>query len=255
MISSSPFSLKGRKILITGASSGIGRTIAIETTKVGAELIICGRNEDKLNETFSLINSLGSFNHKKISFDLSDEEKIAEVVSEIDKLDGIVFAAGVDQICPFILTTRAHIYKSFESNFIGHTLFLQKLLKQKLLNKSASTVFISSVNGTVLGSKGHSLYAATKGAVNGLVRSLANELSSKKMRVNAIAPGMVKAGLFEVNAAVLSEEELEQHQKDYPLGFGEAEDVAYLCIYLLSNASKWMTGQILTLDGGLTINR
>ena len=121
-------------------------------------------------------------------------------------------------------------------------------------NASYSFVFFSSINGTLIGSRGHSLYAAAKGAINGIVKSLANELSKRKIRVNAVAPGLVETGLFEVNKELISDEDMESYRKKYPLGFGMPEDVCNLVIFLLSDASKWITGQIIVIDGGVTLN-
>lgn len=250
-----PFSLERKKILITGASSGIGRIIAAEASLAGANIVICGRNSKRLSETFDLLHQGDNQHHEKVIFDLSDESVTLEVIQQFNDFDGIVFAAGSDLIQPFSFTTSQQLKAIMDDNFTGQALMLQKLIKAKKINSGASIVFFSSVNGTSIGSKGHSLYAAAKGAINGLVRVLANELSKKKVRVNAIAPGMVETGLMKMNEEVVSKELLEAHRKDYPLGFGRPEDVAYLCIYLLSGASVWMTGQSITIDGGLGINR
>ena len=255
MLNSTAFSLSHKIILITGASSGIGRSLAIEASSCGATVLICGRSVERLEATFKELNvSLGQI-HKKIVFDLSDEAEASKIAENLNNLDGVVFTAGSDLIQPFSFASSNHLKTVMDDNFTGHALFLQKLVKGKKINSKASLIFISSVNGTSIGSKGHSLYAAAKGAINGLVRVLANELARKKIRVNAVAPGMVETGLMKHNAEVVSSDELEAHKKHYPLGFGRPEDVAYLCIYLLSNASAWMTGQTITIDGGLTINR
>lgn len=250
-----PFSLDGKKILITGASSGIGRTVAIEASLVGANIVICGRNSERLNKTFDLLHCIDNQRHERVVFDLADELATSATIQQLSEFDGIVFAAGSDLIQPFSFTTSQQLKSIMDDNFTGQVLMLQKLIKTKKINQGASIVFFSSVNGTSIGSKGHSLYAAAKGAINGLVRVLANELSKKKIRVNAIAPGMVETGLIKINEEIVSQELLEAHRKDYPLGFGRPEDVAYLCIYLLSTASVWMTGQSITIDGGLGINR
>lgn len=250
-----PFSLEGKKILITGASSGIGRTVAIEASLAGANIVICGRNSERLNKTFDLLHRIYNQRHERIVFDLADELATSATIHQLSDFDGIVFAAGSDLIQPFSFTTSQQLKSIMDDNFTGQVLMLQKLIKTKKINQGASIVFFSSVNGTSIGSKGHSLYAAAKGAINGLVRVLANELSKKKIRVNAIAPGMVETGLMKMNEEIVSQELLEEHRKDYPLGFGRPEDVAYLCIYLLSTASVWMTGQSITIDGGLGINR
>lgn len=255
MLNSNPFTLRNKKILITGASSGIGRTMAIEASLSGASLLICGRSAERLEETFANLDVKPGQTHKKIIFDLSDETAVLKTAENLNDLDGIVFAAGSDLIQPFSFAKSNQLKTIMDDNFIGHALFLQKLIKGKKINSNASIIFISSVNGTSIGSVGHSLYAAAKGAINGFVRVLATEMARKKIRVNAVAPGMVETGLMKINAEVVSSEDLEAHRKDYPLGFGRPQDVAYLCIYLLSNAAVWMTGQIITIDGGLTINR
>lgn len=249
-----PFSLKEKSFLITGASSGIGRSVAIESSLLGASLIICGRNEDRLQETFENLNHGINQEHQKLIFDLNDQGATNNILSNIDKIDGIVLAAGNDLILPFHFTDDIKLRKILDDNLIGNVALLQKLIKGKKIIANSSIVFFSSVNGTSIGSKGHSLYAAAKGAINGMVRSLANELARKKIRVNAVAPGLVETGLFETNQEIVTNVEIESYRKEYPLGFGSPEDVSFLTIFLLSTASKWITGQIITIDGGLTIN-
>lgn len=254
MLNRNPFSLEGKNILITGASSGIGRSVAVESSFSGANVFICGRNVDKLEDTFHKLHHGPNQNHKKLIFDLNDEEKLINILNEVDKIDGVVLAAGNDLILPFKFTNNLNLKNILDDNLIGNVSLLQNLIRTNKISSNSSIVFFSSVNGTLIGSKGHSLYAAAKGAINGIVRSLANELARKKIRVNAVAPGLVETGLFQINQNVVSKEEIESYRKDYPLGFGSPEDVSYLTIFLLSAASKWITGQIITIDGGLTIN-
>jgi NAD(P)-dependent dehydrogenase (short-subunit alcohol dehydrogenase family) len=254
MLATNPFSLVGKNILVTGASSGIGKSVAVQSSAMGANLIICGRNESRLQETFDILHIDKNQIHKKLIFDLKDEESIKEISKNINNLDGVVLAAGNDVIIPFNLTDRSTLYGILDDNLIGNVSLLQNLIKFKKIESNSSIVFFSSVNGTLIGSKCHSLYAAAKGAINGIVRSLANELSRKKIRVNAVAPGLVETGLFDLNKAIISAEEFSLYQKSYPLGFGKPEDISLLTIFLLSTASRWITGQIITIDGGLTIN-
>jgi NAD(P)-dependent dehydrogenase (short-subunit alcohol dehydrogenase family) len=127
------------------------------------------------------------------------------------------------------------------------------LLKNKLINKNASLVFISSINGTTVGSKAHTIYAASKGGINGFVMALANEISKQGIRVNAIAPGMLKTNLMEGVKLIVSSDNLDEHLADYPLGIGAPKDVASLSMFLLSDQSSWMTGQTIVIDGGYSI--
>lgn len=248
------FSLRDKNILVTGASSGIGKVIAIELSKAGANLTITGRNQERLVQTFQLLDRSYGQEHLSAILDFADTASIDTVDIGSHSFDGIVLAAGVNVIIPFSFLSKDILDNVMNSNFTGNILLLKRLIQRKLFNKNGSVVFISSINGTTIGSKGHSIYAASKGAINGMMRSLANELSKQSIRVNAISPGLIHSGMFEQNSDVLSKEDLDKYVKRYPLGIGKPEDIAYSCIFLLSKASRWITGQTIIVDGGISIN-
>ena len=242
-----PFSIEGKTILITGASSGIGRSTAIECSKLGATLIITGRDEIRLKETFS---QLTGNNHNLIFADLSDDSEIEKLVISMPELDGIVHSAGFLKKLPFKFLTMDSLLETFQSNFFGPALLTQKLHKKKKLKNECSVVFISSIAANVA-SVGNSSYMASKGALHSLSRGMALELSDKKIRVNCIEPALVKTNL----TSSMSVEDLDKYEKRFPLGrFGKPEEIAFASIYLLSDAAKWITGTSLRIDGGITLS-
>jgi len=243
-----PFSLEGKTILVTGASSGIGRAIAIDCSKMGAKIVITARNEVRLTETFS---SLAGQNNLKIIADITmDKPKIIE---SLPALDGFVNAAGIIGIQPFHFISEGEIKKMFEVNFFSPVLLAQQIIKKKLLKKNSSIVFISSLAGNVIASKGNAAYSASKSALTAIAKTMALELAFKRIRVNSILPGMVKTEMMESFLQSLTSEQLEEDEKKYPLGYGSPEDVALAAIYLLSDASKWVTGSSLIMDGGYSL--
>lgn len=244
------FSLEGKKILITGASSGIGEGIAIETAKQGAHLIIVARSTEKLEATHAKLQK-NSLDHQIKSCDVSAIEDLDSLVASIEPLDGLVLNAGAVKLAPIAFINDEVIDDLFEINIKSSIRLLQRLVRAKKLKKGASVVFISSI-ATQKATIGNAVYNATKGAVNTLVKSVALEMASKQIRTNAILPGFVPTKILS-NGAV-SAEDLEAHKKNYPLGrYGTPEEIAYLAIYLLSDASQWMTGSLINLDGGFSL--
>ncbi|RWY57321.1 SDR family NAD(P)-dependent oxidoreductase [Mucilaginibacter gilvus] len=244
-----PFSLENKTILVTGASSGIGRQIAISTAGMGASLYISGRNTERLNETLQLLPRAG---HTHNTADLTNESELDVLVDASPNLDGLVLSSGIVQTLPFKFASHLALDNMMQANFYAPVLLLNKLLRKKKLNKGCSVVFISSIAGNFTGTKGNSMYSASKGAINAMQKVIAVELAAQKIRVNNVSPAMVKTGMLD-NATVFSTEQIEQDEKNYPLGYGEPLDVANGVIYLLSDASKWVTGISLILDGGFTI--
>jgi len=247
-----PFSLEGKTILVTGASSGIGRGIAVECSKMGAKIVITGRNIERLQETFNLLEGYG---HTIISADLSKQEEIEMLVSTTPELNGCVHSAGIPKICAVKFINRKTIEEIFNVNTIAPILLTSLLTKRnKLLNRS-SIVFISSISGVFVANTGESPYSATKGAISGFVKGAAFELAAKGTRVNSINPGLVPTNILKLSNTVFSPEQLEETMyKRYPLKrVGTPEDVAYAAIYLLSEASNWVTGVNLVVDGGYTL--
>jgi NAD(P)-dependent dehydrogenase (short-subunit alcohol dehydrogenase family) len=243
-----PFSLTGKTILVTGASSGIGRAIAIDCSKMGAAIVITGRNEERLKGTFS---SLTGKNNSMIIADITLHQ--AKIIESLPALDGLVNAAGIIGIQPFNFISEEEIKKMFEVNFFSPVLLTQQIIKKKLLNKNSSIVFISSLAGNVIVSKGNAAYSASKSALTAIAKTMALELVPKRIRVNSILPGMVKSEMMESFLQKLTTDQLEEDGEKYPLGYGAPEDVSNAAIYLLSDASKWVTGSSLILDGGYSL--
>jgi NAD(P)-dependent dehydrogenase (short-subunit alcohol dehydrogenase family) len=244
-----PFTLENKKILVTGASSGIGKAIAIESSKMGATLIITGRNKNRLGETF---DSLDGKAHKQIVADLRNTEELGELISKITELDGIVHSAGITNPVPFQFIDKIKLENIFSINFMSPTLLSKNLLNKKLIKKGASIVFISSVSGIYCSSFANSMYSATKGAINGLIKGMALDLSGRLIRVNAICPAMIETNILK--DGIITIDQLEEDKNKYPLKrYGKPEEVAYAAIYLLSDASSWITGSNLIIDGGYTL--
>jgi NAD(P)-dependent dehydrogenase (short-subunit alcohol dehydrogenase family) len=243
----SPFSLEGKNIMITGASSGLGESVAIECSESKARLHIAGRNEEKLDQTF---NQLNGDNHSKFSFDLASTEDILNFCSELPSLDGLVLCAGITKSIPVKHVSTSLVNEIFQTNIFGSIQIIQTLLKQKKINKNASIVFISSIS-TTYADKGNSIYSASKGAINSFSRGLALELAVRGITSNCIEPGFISSDLL--IAGTITEEQIREEEKRYPLGFGQPTDIANAAIYLLSDASRWMTGSVMRIDGGVTL--
>lgn len=248
MSSYNPFSLEGKTILVTGASSGIGKTTAIECSKMGARIIACGRNEERLRESVSMFEGEG---HKYVVGDLLKSTDLEALLAKIEKLDGVVLSAGRGLTLPFQFATREKFNDIFDINFFSPIELLRLLIKKKKMNTGSSVVFLVSIGGTGRFSVGNSIYGASKAALQAMVRFCSQELASKKIRVNGINPGMVNTPL--IKGGTIAPEQLLEDMAKYPLKrYGEPEDIAYAAIYLLSNASSWVTGQSLVVDGGIT---
>lgn len=249
-ITYNPFSLEGKTILVTGASSGIGRSTAIECSKAGAKVVLTARNEARLKETLSMLTGEG---HSYIVADLANEEQMDRLVVEMPIIDGLVNNAGfnVMQLVPFI--KDEDLIKVMRVNLEAPILLTHKVVKKKKIAKESSIVFTSSIAGKGVCSAGNSLYSASKGGLTAFMKNAALELASKKIRCNAVLPGMVETPLKEGKSNI-TEEQWEINRQLYPLKrFGNPEDVAYAIIYLLSDASAWMTGSELVIDGGRSL--
>ena len=244
-----PFSLEGKTILITGASSGIGRAASIQCAEMGAKVILVDLNENGLQETKELI---GRDNIEYRVLDLTDLEKLCEMVSTLPKLDGVASNAGIVLSLLAKFSEPKDMERIFRINTFSHINLVQQLVVQKKLNKCASIVFTSSMSGVYCGIAGGSLYGATKSALLGYSKALALELAPRGIRVNTIHPGMIETPL--TSGTALSKDLLAEDAKNYPLGrYGKPEEVAYSIVYLLSDATVWMTGSQLLIDGGYSI--
>ena len=240
-----PFSLVGKTILVTGASSGIGQAIAVAISKMGATVIISGRNKDKLNNTLSLMS--GDSNCI-VTADLTKGDDISSLADYVPQLNGIVHCAGIGHRRPAKLLTAYDIESVMHANFSGSVLLQAALLSKKKVKKDSSIVFIAS-KAADYPSPGNSVYSASKGALISYAKCLALELAPRGIRVNCICPAMVWTDLILQNEVTLAE--LKESEKDYPLKrYGKPEDIAYLAVYLLSDASSWMTNSCIDITGG-----
>lgn len=240
--------LHHKTILVTGASSGIGAAIAIQLSKLGAQLILTGRDINKLNHVKS---ELSSGKHTVIQADLTNEEAIQELVSKVNSIDGLVHSAGIIKPFPVKYIQKQQINQMLDINYTAPVLLTSLLLKKKKVNDQASIVFMSSISST-FAHKGGALYSSSKAAIKAYSKTLAIEHSGKKIRSNVIEAAMVKTPLFDQAEAAVTKEMMDQHELQYPLGFGETADIANAVMFLLSDASKWITGTQLIMDGGLT---
>jgi NAD(P)-dependent dehydrogenase (short-subunit alcohol dehydrogenase family) len=237
------------QILITGASSGIGREISIKLSELGYQCVLTGRNLKELEIT---LGKMSGFNHLIFSGDLNNDIFINKICSEIGELNGLIHSAGIIKLLPIKFINREDFDKIMNTNFFSPFFLTQTLIKKKKLLNYSSILFISSISGPIIGSKGNLMYSASKSAINGIVKVLALELAEKKIRVNAISAGMIYSDMWK-ESNILSSEQLTQDSKKYPLGYGKPTDVASLASFLISNESTWITGSTIVLDGGFTI--
>lgn len=245
-----PFSLKGKNILITGASSGIGQKCAIVCSEMGANVILVARRKERLTQTLS---QLTSGNHLMFPFDVTDfaniEFIIKEAVSKVGLINGFVHSAGTEFTMPLSSTKPENYDNLFKTNVISAFEF-SKILAKKKYSQNLSIVFIASVM-SFLGEVGHTAYCSSKGALIAGCKAMALELVGKKIRVNTICPAQIRdTEITENMLSNFTEENKKNKLEMHPLGYGDASDVAYASVYLLSEASKWVTGTNLIVDGG-----
>jgi NAD(P)-dependent dehydrogenase (short-subunit alcohol dehydrogenase family) len=244
-----PFSLEGKTVLITGAASGIGRATAKECANMGATLVLFDLNEAGLA---SVKADIGDESIVTMALNLTDYDALCNAVEQLPKLDGVFSNAGIVLSLMAKFSKKEDMEKIFNVNTFSHINLIQQLISQKKLNKGASIVFTSSMSGVYAGLVGGSLYGSTKGAIVGYSKALAIELAPRGIRVNTIHPGMIETPLTKNTA--LSQDVLDEDAKNYPLGrYGKPEEVAYAVVYLLSDATVWMTGSQLLLDGGYSV--
>ena len=244
-MSENPFSLEGKTVLVTGASSGIGKEIAISCAKMGAKVVLNGRNETRLKETASQMGE----GHIILAKDLTAFDTIPEMVRELPQLNGIVHCAGINELIPAKQVMEADVDRIMAINFKAPVLLQAEILRQKKLLRKASVVFIASI-GSEAPIIGNSVYSASKGAIVSYSKSLMLELAPRQIRVNCISPGMIWTNLIEGDSVTM--EQLKEDEKKYPLQrYGQPSDVAGLAVYLLSDASEWMTGSNVRISGGI----
>lgn len=244
--------MSGRTVLVTGASAGIGRDVAILLGELGARVILVGRNQDRLDAALAKLSGSG---HLVEPFDLNQLEEIPgwmkRLAEKAGELHGVVHCAGVGQTMPLRATTVRSAEDLMRVNVLA-ALMLAKGLRQKGVRAAdASLVLVASVMGLV-GAPGCAVYCASKGAIISMTRALALELAAEKIRVNCVAPAFVKTEMLEELKSVAGADQMAAVEALHPLGFGEPRDVSHSIAFLLSPASRWMTGSTMTVDGGYT---
>jgi NAD(P)-dependent dehydrogenase (short-subunit alcohol dehydrogenase family) len=246
-----PFSLYGKKILVTGASSGIGQSIAVECSKMGGEMVVTGRNIERLHDTMLLLS--GS-DHVSISADITSNDDLSLLVSKCPVLDGLVLCAGKSEMAPLLFCTRDKFNSLFDVNFFPQVELLRLLVKNKKIAAGGSVVMIASIGGTPGGkiTTANAAYGATKAALVSIMKYAAKEFAPKKIRVNSINPGMIVTNML--RSGIVTDEQHQRDMENYPLKrYGRPEDVSAGAVYLLSDAASWVTGHSLVIDGGITI--
>ena len=250
-MSINPFSLEGKTVLATGASSGIGRETAIRASQMGATVVAVGQNPDRLGETFSALEGTDRA-HRQVVCDQTNSEDFERLISELPQLDGVVLCAGRVVTSPFPFCTREKYDSVFEINFFSTVELLRLLYKKKKIASGGSVVLISAISGIARFPIGNAIYGASKAALTSTMKFCAKEFAKKKIRVNAITPGMVRTPMIKLDA--LTEEQLQKDCAQCPLErYGEPTDIANGVIYLLSDAAVWVTGTTLVIDGGLSM--
>jgi len=244
-----PYSLEGKTILVTGASSGIGRATAIECSKLGAKIVASGRNKERLDQTMSELQGDG---HIAIAAEITDQTQLLALVDFCPSLDGAAFCAGIANTTLFNFADKEKYQKVFDTNFFSPTELFRLLVKKKKLGKDSSTVFVVSIGGTRATAPGNGIYGASKSALETMIHFAALELAPKKIRVNGVLPAIVETPI--IHGGEISDEEYDLERQRYPLKrFGKPEEVAWAIVYLLSDASAYVTGSSLIMDGGVLL--
>jgi NAD(P)-dependent dehydrogenase (short-subunit alcohol dehydrogenase family) len=242
-----PFELTGKTILVTGASSGLGRQCAITASHQGATLLITGRNKERLEETFNRLKGSG---HRMLLADLTRQDDISAMVSQLPELNGVVYCTGISDLSPARFIKQAEIDKTFSISYNASVLLTSELLAKKRLVKNAcSLVFISTIS-TRYPFVGGAMYISAKAALESYAKVLALELAPKGIRSNSLSPAFVRTPMLDDTAEKYSDEAVRKIEAQQLLGLGEPEDVANVVAFFLSDAAKWITASNLILGGG-----
>lgn len=245
----SPFVVEGKSILVTGAASGIGKATALLCGKMGAKVTITDLNEEQLKATF---DSLEGDGHQMVVANLTDNDDLQRLVDALPKLEGVVCNAGIIKTILAQFAEKSDIERILNINTIAPIYLTKLLLENKKIKKEASIVYTSSMGGVYNGAIGNGLYGASKASLVGFVKSLALEVAPRGIRVNTVHPGITETNIY--NNTSITPEQLEQEKAHYPLKrFGKPEEIANAIVFLLSDASKWMTGSQLLIDGGCSL--
>lgn len=249
-----PFSIQGKKILITGAGGGIGRSTAVECSRMGANVLITDINEAALKETLSLLDTQCGQEHDMYVADLTDSDKLDALIASIPVIDGLVSNAGISKVLPIQFLNDEDFSKIMAINAFAPMYLTQKIYKKKKISKGGSIVFTVSISGVCMVSMGGVMYAVSKNALDAFMRNAALEFAAKNIRVNSVNPSRVNTPLIKANTSY-SQEDLARDMLTYPLRrYAEPEEIAYAIIYLLSDASAYVTGHSLIIDGGKTLS-
>lgn len=242
------FSLAGKTILVTGASTGIGRAVCDQISDLGGQFVAVARREDKLK---TLLASHASSGHRLIAYDLAEKANCQTLVDQLEQIDGFVHSAGQVTISPVKFMKQETLQSIMNVNYYSFVWICQALLKKKKLNKGASIIGLSSISASH-GMKGNGMYASSKAALEGFSKTLAAELSNQEIRVNNLSLGLVNTQMADYTESIFSQEQLRADAAKYPLGHGSVIDAVNPILFLLSDASRWITGQTIVVDGGRT---
>lgn len=247
-----PFSLQGKRILISGATSGLGHATALHCAKLGAEVIGIGRDPERLANSLASLQAISGLPHRMLTADLTSAEDRNQIIAALDApVHGVLHGAGISRLSPIRMITEAHLREVQAINVEAPTLLTQALLKKNMVAPDGSIVFIASIAAHI-GVAGVAAYSGTKAALIAITRCLAMEVVKRRIRANCLSPALVETPMLTATAEITGG--IEEERKNYPLGFGKPEDVANAAVFLLSDASRWITGTTIVMDGGLTIS-
>lgn len=249
-----PYSLEGKTILITGASSGIGKATAIECAKLGATVVITARNEERLSAVLAELDTTLGQKHQMVIADIANEDGLNTLIAALPTLDGVSSNAGIALgNSPIKFIGEEQMHSLMQTNTYSHVLLAKMLFKKKLIGKNGSIVFTASIGGTVSHGPGNTLYGMSKNALLAFAKYAAIEFAPRGIRVNCVSPGMIETPLINLDA--LTDEDKAIDADKYLLKrYGKPEEVARTTAFLLGDASSFITGTSIVVDGGYTVN-
>lgn len=250
-----PFSLQQKTILVTGASSGIGKATAIECAKLGATVIVTARNEQRLSDVFKALDTEFDQRHQMIIADLATDTGISQIVSSVPCVDGVASNAGiVVELVPIKFLKNDVMEQTFGINAISHVKLARELFRKKKINRGGSYVFTASAGGVSSFAVGNSAYGMAKAAVNAFSKYCAVDFATRKIRSNAVCPGMIRTPMTAPTGEISEEDYRKDIEKHYLIGrYGEPQEVALAIAFLLSDASSFITGVSIMVDGGYSV--